>query len=256
MKNAENTLMKLEEVLIVSETPTKPSTTKDGREFTQSEIITLPDINIPINLDINVNIDPEMKTLLKNVFGMFEAQKRVCNPIPDIPEKIIADPGDLPDDEPTELSVNIPEELTEPEKYGTMIPASQIKWNKVPKYPLFDWREEGNTLILRYANLSHDTNWKTISYLLGFTGSKRTHEIEKVVGSKTSKKISAFSIFCRLVHEGVIKLPIDPDKELDDFLSQYRDEEDPEAVFKPMVTPFFGTRPDDNSGKIEGTLEV
>lgn len=31
--------------------------------------------------------------------------------------------------------------------------------------------------------------------------------------------------------------------------------EDPDAAFKPMVTPYHSTRVDPNCGKIEGTLE-
>jgi len=246
----------------VSEIPVKPSTTKDSGNNTQSGIMTLPDINISINCNVHVNIDPETKSLLMTALRLLEGQNQVLNRSssgqninstiqPEAFENFI-------DDEPTELSVNIPEELTEPvveKPFGTIIPANQMKWNYVPKYKDFSWTPNGDALILRYAHLTHDIDWKTVSHLLKFTGSKRTKEIEKFVGSKTSKKISAINIFCRSIDEGIIKLPDDPEKNLVDIFSQYLAEEDPDAVFKPMVTPYFSTAPDSEHGKVEGTLE-
>lgn len=244
----------------MSDNLTKPSTTPGGQKITQSGIITLPDINFSINLDIKVNIDPEMKTLLKNVFSRTEDHVSISNIQPEIDVNQEIRPEDLPEDEPTELSVNIPPEVVTPaasKGYGTIISASSIKWNKVAKYPKFDWRENGSTLILRYSNISHDTKWSTIARLLRFTGSKRTREIEKVIGSKTSKKITAFNIFCRLVDEGVIKIPVNPDAELEGNFSKFLTEEDPDAVYRLMVTPPILTRPDfENGGKVEGTLEA
>lgn len=246
----------------MSEIPAKPSTTKDDQNITQSSIISIPDFNFSINCQVNVNFDPETKTLLMTALRLLEGQNQVINRSssgqiinstiqPEALENLI-------DDEPAELSVNIPEELTEQPKekpFGTIISANQIKWNYVPKYKEFSWTPNGDAIILRYAHLTHDIDWKTVSHLLKFTGSKRTKEIEKFVGSKTSKKISAINIFCRSIDEGIIKFPDDPEKNLVDIFSQYLAEEDPDAAFKPMVTPYFSTAPDSEHGKVEGTLE-
>jgi len=246
----------------VSEIPAKPSTTQEGQNNTQSGIMTLPDINFSINCQVNVNIDPETKTLLMTALRLLEGQNQVLdrsysgqNINSTIqPEAFV----NLIDDEPLELSVNIPEELTVPRNekpFGTIIPANHKKWNYVPKYKDFSWTPNGNDIILRYAHITHDIDRKTVNYLLKFTGSKRTKEIEKVVGSKTSKKISAINIFCRSIDEGIIKFPDDPEKNLVETFSQYQAEEDPDAVFRPMVTPYFSTAPDSEHGKVEGTLE-
>lgn len=241
----------------MSDILTKPSTTKEGQNNTQSGVLTLPDFNFSINCNFKINFDPETKALLTYALNLLEAHQPVCNVQQNANKESVIKLEDLPTDEPTELRPNIPEELVEPEKYGTIISANQIKWNTVPKHPEFGWREQGKDLIVKYSNLSHDTNWKKIADLLKFKGTARTEEIKKSIGSKTSKKISALNIFCRLVDEKVIKVPADPDKELDDFVTAFHAEEDPDAAFKPIVTPHISTRPDfENGGKVEGTLEV
>ncbi|MDD3175944.1 MAG: hypothetical protein PHU51_05695 [Candidatus Nanoarchaeia archaeon] len=246
----------------MSEIPTEPSTTKESGNNTQSGILSLPDINFSINCNVKVNIDSETKALLMTALRLLDGQNQVINRSSsgqiinsDIQSNIFEN---LLDDEPLELSVNIPEEVIEPvveKPFGTIVPANQIEWNYVPKYKEFSWRQNGDALILRYAHLTHDIDWKTVFHLLKFSGSKRTKEIEKVVGSKTCKKITAINIFCRSIDEGIIKVPDDHEKTLVDIFSQYQAEEDPDAAYKPMVTPYINTAPNPECGKVEGTLE-
>jgi hypothetical protein len=91
--------------------------------------------------------------------------------------------------------------------YGHIVYAKDIKWNKTTKYPLLEWREDGEKVYMRYDRTPFDTDWGTIRYLLTLKAKKRTTEIIKIVGSKSTKKVTAVNCFCRCIEMGSIELP-------------------------------------------------
>lgn len=190
-----------------------------------------------------VTIEPgsEMKemfaktqVILEEINSTLQKLANSDKPTSQIISDALLEPLDEPEsieviDEPAELSGVNEEALKafEGETYGHLVRADEIEWNTIdesvdPKR-LFDWREDGKTLILRYSGTSCDTNWETIRRLLKYkAGGQRTGEIIKVIGSNTSKKIVAFRTFLRCIETGIIKMPgPDGDKELDTMYSTF-----------------------------------
>lgn len=225
---------------------------------------------IPLYGIHRVTIKPsdEMKEILeeinKSLKKLANSDKSTSQIVQEVLSQPLGEPGTTEEvDEPAELSGVNTEALStfEEEKYGHLVRADEIAWNSLdesvdPKQ-LFNWREEGDVLILRYSGTSCDTNWETIRRLLKYkAGRERTGEIIKVIGSNTSKKIVAFRTFLRHIESGIIEMPAKtPDKELEENMKAFQEEEDPDAVYKPMLKA-YSTRPDPNCGKIEGSLEV
>lgn len=169
----------------------------------------------------------EINETLKKLAGKDE---RTVQIVKDVLLQALKEPETTEEiDEPAELPGVNTEALSvfEEEKYGHLVRADEIEWNIIDKSVdpkrLFDWREDGETLILRYSGTSCDTNWETIRRLLKYkAGGQRTGEIIKVIGSNTSKKIVAFRTFLRCIETGIIKIPgPDGDKELDTMYSTF-----------------------------------
>lgn len=217
---------------------------------------------------ITVTLDNETKELLKSIDATLQKLANSNKSTSQLVEEALSQPLSEPEtikevEEPAELSGLNVEALTEfeEEKYGYLVRADEIQWNTVdesvdPKR-LFNWREEGDVLTLKYSGTSHDTNWATIRRLLEYkAGGHRTGEIIKVIGSNTGKKIVAFRTFLRYIEAGIIEMPVKtPDRELEENMKAFKEEEDPDAVYRPMLTA-YSTRADPNCGKVEGSLEV
>jgi len=78
-----------------------------------------------------------------------------------------------------------------------------------------------------------------------------------VGGEKAAKnKMTAVRQFAKAFRDGAVQKPRAPEHGLEENFSRFQTEEDwdPDAAFRPMLTPYYSTRPDGNSGKVEGDV--
>lgn len=157
-------------------------------------------------------------------------------------------------DEPAELSVSVPEAIAEPEKpYGHIVYAGHIpheEWKAVPRSRCLQWIEKDGKLVIKYRNEIVRPSWNLMKKLSGMRQQERSAEIHRIMrreGHETNNRFSAYNVFATCLQHGEISIP--------DVQEKKPIEEDPDAAFRPFVTPFISTQPDPNSGKVEGTLE-
>lgn len=192
----------------------------------------MTDINL--NLNLGLNFSEETKQWIERV------------------EKIVfalsgAAPGT------TAVTPEDDSQVPEDNKYGHIVFASD-DWNRVHKYRNLRWKTEGEKLVLKYYAGEVNTTWSAIERLQKLPEKKMLEEIRTL--SKSNNKKTAIRTFITCLTEGLISKPSNPDAELVNNCSKFQAEEDQDAAFRPFVTPFISTRPDSNSGKVEGTLEV
>lgn len=230
--------------------------------------------------NVTITLDGETKDLLRSIDATLQKLAEASStPVsePGTPESI---------EEPMELSINIPEPLTEPmkypdntitesytrtkydaipdhteKKYGHMVYAADLpdEWNCVAEYPALKWKEEDSMLVISYHKSTvRNLTWDNIEDLIKIPKDKRMAQIVSATGiGHSNNKKTAVSVFCQCVERGLIKLPDkDPDIESEMNFAQFVQDEDPDSIFRPMVTPYISTRPMEDGGKIEGTLEV
>lgn len=186
---------------------------------TQVNKITLPDINVTVNIKVTFD-----QSTLTSFFNLFKPTTPPCV-IPVIePEE----------DEPAELTPNIPETLQAPIK---RVPIKR-KWIKIKNHPHLTYTEENGKLLLNYAGSVAETTWDVVEKVAKIEPQLWKHEIEKMLGggAPTSNRKAAVSLFLKLVASGEIKRPDDPD-----------------AAFRPMLREYYPTKPDENCGNIEST---
>lgn len=244
----------------VSEFLTNPSTTQESQENTPSGNITIPDINFSINCNFRIYLDPETKTMLTYAISLLEAHKQPFDVQHRSIEKAAVQLGDLPEDEPLELTPNVPEvdvKDEEPEKYGHIVYGDDSSWNHIERFRNLRWKEDGKNILLKYSSANITTTWEKVEELSRLPADKLNQAVQNM--SSTNNGKSAIRTFLTCLKEGLVKRPVlsaDPDAELDKSFSEFQVEEDPDAFARPFVTPHFSTRPDyENGGKIEGTLE-
>lgn len=153
--------------------------------------------------------------------------------------------SNIPADEPSELGVNIPIDLIEkPAKHFTVVRTTSSKgviWNRITGHQRLMWREEGGVISLLYNDSSAKTNWDEVKRLSRISKNRRRLEIQRMLSTRVTDCITAVSVFVSSYLEGLVEAPEEPAKV----------EEDQDAEFRAMVTPFVSTRPDDNCGSVE-----
>jgi len=190
---------------------------------------------------IEINIDRGTQETLKNIASALEtiAQKMSLpsNTAPYIPN--------IPTDEPAELSVCIQDDLIKrPPEPFTVIRTTSMKgviWNRITGHQKLMWRNEGDVISLMYNDSAVKTTWEEIKRLSRVSKNRRRMEIQKTLTTKDIDRITAVSVFVSSYLEGLVMAP-DEQKET---------VEDPDAEFKPMVTPYITTRPAEDCGSIE-----
>lgn len=190
---------------------------------------------------IEINIDRGTQETLKNIASALEtiAQKMSLpsNTAPYIPN--------IPTDEPTELSVCFPEyQSRRPAEPFTVIRTTSMKgviWNRITGHQKLMWREDGDWIALLYNESAVKTKWHEVKRLSRISKNRRRMEIQKTLSTKDIDRITAVSVFVSSYLEGLVMAP-DEQKET---------VEDPDAAFKPMVTPYITTRPAEDCGSIE-----
>lgn len=213
---------------------------------------------------VTITLDDETKELLRSIDSTLQKltseDKNNSNPIDEARSTPVSEPDTPgPIEEPMELSVDIPEPLREP--YGHIAYASDLpdEWNHVAEYPALKWKEEESMLVISYHKSTvRNLTWADIEDLIKIPKDKRMTKIVSATGiGHSNNKKTAVSVFCQCVERGLIKLPAkDPDIESEMNFAQFVQDEDPDSIFRPMVTPYISTRPIEDGGKIEGTLEV
>ena len=190
---------------------------------------------------IDLNVDQETKTTLRTIASALEtiAQKLTT------PSNVVSDVPNVATDEPAEPSVCIPDDLIEkPAERITVVRTSVLKnvvWTRITGHQRLMWREEGDLIHLLYNDSKVKTTWDEIKRLSLISKNRRRLEIQKMLSSRITDKITAVSVFVSSYLEGQVVSQEDPRET----------EEDPDAAFKPMVTPHISTRPDENCGSIE-----
>ena len=217
------------------------ASTNKGQNITLDGI-TLPfDLNISISGSIKITSNSETQSTLDKFLSFFQINTRT-------PEtSTIERTENVEADEPAELSVKISDDLIDP------VFAPAPKWKTAGKVR---WREEAGNLIVRYRSDEWTTTWDNMKKLSEIPDNKRVEKIRAVLGGKfTNNRRTALNMFAKKLIEGEIKLPVDPETELENNFKLFQEEVDQDAVFRPMVSPFFSTHPDENYGKVEGTME-
>ncbi len=202
----------------MSEIPANPSTTPESQKITQSGLMPLPDINFTLKgkVQLGLDIDPEILLLLKRIFSRLPDGEKTTS-------EIVSHALEV-ENEPAELSVGIPDDSISP-----------FSWKVISEYPRFRWVDEGSCVAVGYYSSSFQISWSNVRRLVKLPKKERMIEIKKlpVVGDSSNRR-TAVSILCTCIETGIIK--------------------DPDADFMPMLNS-YSTKPDDNCGKVEGTLE-
>jgi len=192
------------------------------------------------NFSIEINLPPGTQTAIDSIAKSLEtiAQKIQTS---NVDFKVAG----LPQDEPAELSVRIPEDLIEkPAKRFTIVRttvADGVIWNRITGHQRLMWREDGEWVCLLYNDSAVKTTWDEIKRLSRISKNRRRLEIQKMLSSRITDRITAVSVFVSSYLEGLVKAPEDPQEPV----------EDPDAVFRPIVTPYINTRPVEDCGSVE-----
>lgn len=148
-------------------------------------------------------------------------------------------------DEPAELSVNIPFDLIErPVSRYTVTRATAangVIWNRITGHQRLIWREDGECIALIYNDSAVKTNWNEVKRLSRISKNRRRLEIQKILSTRVTDRITAVSVFVSSYIEGLVKAPGAP----------HEVEEDPDAAFRPMLAPYINTKPMEECGSIE-----
>jgi hypothetical protein len=190
---------------------------------------------------IDMQLTPETQAVLESISKSLEtiAQKLTT------PSNVVSDVPNVATDEPTELSVCIPDDLIErPAERIIAVRTTLSKgviWNRVTGHQRLMWRNEGDVISLLYNESSVKTTWDEVKRLSRISKNRRRMEIQKVLSTRIADRITAVSVFVSSYLEGLVPPPAEPGDV----------KEDPDAAFKPMVTPHISTRPDENCGSIE-----
>jgi len=248
------------------------------QDSTQEGSITLQDINFSINgnirLDIHLAVDPALQAALERMAEVLKPEQpkyTSFDPGPDGMEPLLEeDEAKLQEvqriieeanrkSEKIELAKRARIEAEKNEKYGHIVFGGddyRRDWNRISERPNLRWKTAGEVLHCSYGSAVTETSWDEVERLSKLSRNERQVAIRKIVGNNPSaNKRSSITLFVRLFVEGKIKRPESPEEELEKNFARFQLEEDPDAAFRPMLTS-YSTRPDENSGKVEGDLEV
>lgn len=200
----------------MSETSKFPA--KDSKPA-QEECCNLSNLNFSIS--INITLSPELKAVLEKIAGYG------IEPAPEEEIPVLKNDVDI-------IQTVVQKE---PEKKYGRIVYRDDNWNeKIKEYPNLQWKEENDTLLLKYKSGKVTTDWKEINIIKKMCVSQLRdwfHGKEYGNNQKT-----AVRTFLTCIREGRILQPGLKTKDQD-------------AEFKPMLAPFYSTRPDANCGKVE-----
>jgi len=190
---------------------------------------------------IDLKLDSKTQNALVSISKSLETIAK--NTIPH--SNVDSDRPNVPTDEPTELSVCIPDDLIEKpvnrskrkswSKYGL------DGWDVVPGSQRLKWKMDGDCIRLKYNESYATTSWDEVERLSKVPKVRRRLEIQRALDTTTLDSVTAVNVFV----SGYIKRAV--------FRPDKNDEvkEDPDAAFRPVVTPYINTRPMEECGSIE-----
>lgn len=220
----------------MSEIPTDPSTTKESQEITQGKIVPLSNFNFSVVANFRVEADPSLMTAINRIADCLDMLRSGPEPTVKLPDLEI-----LPEIvKETMEEVEKPLPFIElPVKTGskTVVRKTERDWIQVNNN--LKYAVEGKKIFVNYGGNNVETTATEVNNLLKMRTSAQSAAINRIVAGNKGKK-NALSSFLKFKAG-----------ELD----QEVEGSDPDAAFRPMVTPYHSTRPDGNCGKIEGTLE-
>lgn len=225
----------------MSEIQENPSTTKEVMNSTQAEITPISDFNFSISVNIHVKADPELVAALQKIASCLER----ISPVRYSSE---------------EVSIEVPENPidrgTSEKPYGRIVyrgDEPDTEWTKIPQNKRLVWKEEKSSLYIKYYDAIVRTTWADVERIAKIeTSVKKGAAIKELLGKSFGANTrTAVSLFTKFIHDGTLKRPLNPDKELETDFSKFSEEEDPDAAFRPFVTPYHSSRPDENCGKVE-----
>ncbi len=136
-------------------------------------------------------------------------------------------------------------------------PITPLK-HPVPGYKNLMYGEHKGQLQIWYSGSTIKTTWEKIEEVSGKGLKEADQLIIEIIGKKSVKnKMTALRQFIRAYDAGIVKKSriIEPEEELEKNFARFQAEEDGDAAFRPMLSS-YSTRPDENCGKVEGTMEV
>lgn len=191
---------------------------------------------------IDINIDPGTQETLKTIASALETIAH------NLHQNVASGMPKIPDDEPTELSVCIPDDLIErPTKRiknaqnKTCSPRESDGWRAVAGNRILEWKHENTNVLLKYNTALVNISWIDIGRLSNVPKSRRRIEIQRVLSTTSADSVTAVNVFVSSYIKGIVYPPGINSVAI----------EDPDAAFKPMVTPYINTRPADDCGSIE-----
>lgn len=188
---------------------------------------------------IDLKLDSKTQDTLNRISKSLETIAK------NIPANAELKASDLPQDEPTELSMCIPEDLIErPAKKKSWSKYGEDGWHIVPGSQLLKWKLDGDNIRLRYHASYASITWSEVIRISKVPKARRRLEIQKALDTTTLDSVTAVNVFISGYIKGYVSSP-------DEKNESAKVEEDPDAVYKPMVTPHISTRPDENCGSIE-----
>lgn len=190
---------------------------------------------------IDLKLDSKTQTALVSISKSLETiAKNTTHP-----SNVDSDRPNIPTDEPTELSVCIPDDLIEK-------PADRTKrkswskygldgWDTVPGSRILRWKIDGELIRLKYNESYATTSWDEVERLSKVPKVRRRLEIQRTLNTSTLDSVTAVNVFVSGYIKGAVCQPSE----------QEEVKEDLDAAFRPVVTPYINTRPMEECGSIE-----
>lgn len=217
------------------------------------------------NFSIEIKVDPELVDAIKDLAG---AIRKNPEQKPSSPKDTTVGPAvQIPEPEKWHQPVKKTTEETPGEtakKYEKSFTKTKrepkpgkTNWKAIPGTKHAKYAEDGQYLTLKYLSGSVRTTWKKMLELSEFVGDAYREARDKNMGSiKNPNQVTAINQFVLAIQNKTVTPPKNTDEELEETFSQFQAEEDgdPDAAFRPMLTPHYSTRPDGNSGKVEGDM--
>lgn len=177
-----------------------------------------------------ISISKSLETIAKNTI---------------VPSNVDSDRPNILADEPAELSVSIPDDLIEK-------PANRTKrkswskygldgWDVLPGSRILKWKMDGDCIRLKYNESYAKTSWAEVERLSKVPKVRRRLEIQRTLNTSTLDSVTAVNVFVSGYIKGAVCQPTESDGI----------KEDPDAAFRPVVTPYINTKPMEECGSIE-----
>jgi hypothetical protein len=140
---------------------------------------------------IDLKLDSKTQAALNSISKSLETISKAIQPT-----NTELKASDLPQDEPTELSVCIPEDLIEmPAKKKSWSKYGEYGWHIIPGSQLLKWKLDGDNIRLRYHASYASITWSEVIRISKVPKSRRRLEIQKALDTTTLDSVTAVNVF-------------------------------------------------------------